>query len=47
MCETEECFPCYFGGKGQNLQLKPDISDEDEANDTIYNNNVGAHSICF
>jgi hypothetical protein len=43
----KECFSCYFGGNGCNLQLKLVISDEDEANDNIYNKNVDAHPICF
>ncbi len=48
MCyDHDECFSCYFGGKGSNLQLKPDISDEDEATGNIYNDNVEQHSLCF
>ena len=43
----EECFPCYFGGRGSFLQLKENISEEDDYFNNIYNDNVKAHSICF
>ena len=37
----EECFPCYFGGRGSNLQV------EESDGRYIHNDNVKAHSICF
>jgi len=37
----EECFPCYFGGRGSYLQL------EESEGDYILNDNVKAHSLCF
>ena len=47
--DFEECFPCYSAGRGCYLQVKKeeDISEEDYINNTIYNDNVEAHSICF
>ena len=37
----EECFPCYFGGRGSYLQV------EEINGDYILNDNVKAHSLCF
>jgi len=37
----EECLPCYFGGRGSNLQV------EESDGRYIPNDNVKAHSICF